>query len=222
MQANEFQVQDLGAVSRVRLTSDSTEVSLSYDGARWRVNDTVTADADLISVLFATLQQATPKRGVARAHQDSIFQHLKSSGVTVSLFDGQELVKRFVAGGNASKTQAYFGDPETGEVFVMSIPGYRVYVSGILELGKDGWRDKFVFNFNWRNFKRLEATWPDLPSDNFAVSMQRGSFGIEGMPEADTAKLNTFLDNVSLLTVDEYFSAPALIDSLRGSEPQAV
>ena len=87
-------------------------------------------------------------------------------------------------------------------------------------MGKDGWRDKFVFNFNWRNFKRLEATWPDFPSDNFAVSMQRGSFGIEGMPEADTAKLNTFLDNVSLLTVDEYFSAPALIDSLRGSEPQ--
>ena len=217
-----FQVEDLRAINRITLASDSADVSLAFDGARWRLNDTLNADADLISVLFATLQQATPKRTVSAAGRDSIFHRLKASGVTVSLFEGVDLVKQFLAGGNASKTQAYFADPESGEVYVMSIPGYRVYVSGILELDTDGWRDKFVFNFNWRNFKRLEATWPDQPSESFVVSMQRDFFGIEGMPEADTARLNTFLDNVSLLTVDQYVSKPKLIDSLKASDPQMV
>lgn len=216
-----FQVEDLNAISRVTLVSDSAEVSLAYDGARWRLNDTLNADADLVSVLFATLQQATPKRAVARVKQDSIFQQLKASGVTVSLFEGQQPVEQFLAGGNRSKTQAYFADPETGEVYVMTIPGYRVYVSGILELDRDGWRDKFVFNFNWRNFKRLEAIWPAQPSESFVVSRQRDFFGIEGMA-ADTARLNTFLDNVSLLTVDEYISKPRLIDSLRAAEPELI
>lgn len=217
-----FQVGDLNAISRVTLVSDSAEVSLSYDGARWRLNDTLNADADLISVLFATLQQATPKRAVARASQDSIFRHLKKSGVTVSLFDARELAKQFLAGGNASKTQAYFADPDTGDVYVMGIPGYRVYVAGIFELAPEGWRDKFVFNFNWRNFERLEARWPDEPAENFTVAMQRNFFGIEGMTEVDTAKLNTFLDNVSLLTVEEYISKPGLIDSLQAAEPQLI
>ena len=217
-----FQVEDLSAISRVTLESDSATVSLAYDGARWRLNDTLNSDADLISVLFATLQQARPKRAVARASQDSIFQQLKTSGVMVSLFEGQQLVKQFLAGGNASKTQAYFADPDTGDVYVMTIPGYRVYVSGILELDANGWRDKFVFNFNWRNFKRLEARWPHQPSESFVVSMQRNFFGIEGMAEADTAKLNTFLDNVSLLAVDEYISIPGLIDSLKAIEPQLI
>ena len=210
-----FQVEDLSTISRVDLASDSSSVSLRYDGGRWRVNDSLTADGNMIRVLFATLQQARPKRGVAKATQDSIFHQLQENGVKVSLYQDDELIKQFLAGGNPAKTIAYFADPESKEIYVMAIPGYRVYVSGILELGPHGWRDKFVFNFNWRNFKSLAVAFPERPSENFTVSMQRDFFGIEGMAEADTAKLNAFLDDVSLLTVDEYIPEPALADSLK-------
>ena len=215
-----FQVKDLSSINRVTLQSDNANISLSYDGSQWRLNDSLAVDRDMISVLFATLQQARPKRAVAQSSQDSIFRELKTSGVTVSLYEGEALREQFIAGGNRAKTQAYFAAPGTGEVYVMAIPGYRVYVSGILELDANGWRDKFVFNFNWRNFKRLEMRWPDEPSENFAVSMQKDFFGIEGMAAADTSKLNTFLDDVSLLTVDAYLSEPGLSDSLQSLQPQ--
>lgn len=215
-----FQVEDLSSINRVTLQSDNANISLSYDGSQWRLNDSLAVDRDMISVLFATLQQARPKRAVAQSSQDSIFRELKTSGVTVSLYEGEALREQFIAGGNRAKTQAYFAAPGTGEVYVMAIPGYRVYVSGILELDANGWRDKFVFNFNWRNFKRLEMRWPDEPSENFAVSMQKDFFGIEGMAAADTSKLNTFLDDVSLLTVDAYLSEPGLSDSLQSLQPQ--
>jgi len=219
VEENLFQVEDLSTISRVTLESDDAVVRLNYDGARWRLNDSLAVDGDMISVLFATLQQARPKRAVARSAKDSVFQELKSSGVTVSLYEGDALRKQFIAGGNQAKTQAYFADPESGEVYVMTIPGYRVYVAGILELEPHGWRDKFVFNFNWRNFKRLDVRWPGKPAENFVVSMHKKAFGIEGMAEADTAKLNSFLDDVSLLTVESYLPEPVLRDSLQLLEP---
>lgn len=214
-----FLVDDLASIDKIELASDTGVITLYYDGTRWRVNDQYHADGDMINVLFATLQQARPKRPVGNLKQDSISRHVMETGVKVSLFHDGNLRKQFFAGGNPAKTQAYFSKPHSGEVYVMTIPGYRVYVSGIFELNEGGWRDKFVFGFNWRNFKSLEVRFPESPSENFTVSMQTDYFGIQSLPEADTARLNTFLDNVSLLTVDEYIYVPGLRDSLLNIVP---
>lgn len=214
-----FRVEDFSRISKVELRSDTSTVTLAFNGSRWRVNDNYDADGNMIRVLFATLQQAVPKRAVASLDNDSIFDYLSNSGINVKLYEGEDLRKEFFAGGNASKTQGFFGDPSTGKVYVMAIPGYRVYVSGILELGVPGWRDKFVFGFNWRNFKSLEAEFLRNPAENFRITMEQEILAIDGLPEADTAKLNTFLDDVSLLTVDEYLSESRLRDSLLNLRP---
>lgn len=214
-----FQVEDFSTISKVALVSGDGGVDLAFNGTRWRINDRYDADGNMIGVLFATLQQARPKRAIARARRDSVFSHLSDSGVKVSLYEGEELRKTFFAGGNKEKTQAFFADPATQEVYVMAVPGYRVYVSGIFELPENGWRDKFVFGFNWRNFKSLEASFRQAPSENFKVSMVKDYFGIEGIASADTARLNTYLDEVSLLTAEEYVSEPGLIDSLGQLQP---
>ncbi len=209
-----FQVEDLKTVSRVELLSDSDSVILAFNGARWEVNGNSNADGNMINVLFATLQQAKPRRMVSRASRDSIYRQLEDSGVKVLLYDGPALQKEFIAGGNSAKTQAFFADPSTKDVYVMAIPGYRVYVSGIFELKESGWWNKLVFGFNWVSFRGLKAEFAENPAQNFTVSMSRDHFGIEGLAETDTAKLNTYLDDVSLLTVDEYVSEPGLKDSL--------
>lgn len=214
-----FRVPELNEISRVELRSDTGLVRLEFDGTRWRVNGQYDANGNMIRVLFATLEQAVPKRPVSRGGRDSVANAIAESGVKVTLYAGEELRKEFFAGGNRAKTQAFFANPTTNEVYVMTIPGYRVYVSGILELGESGWRDKFVFGFNWRNFKSLAAQFPGRPSENFNVAKLDNFFGISGLPEADTSRLNAFLDDLSLLTVEEYLSEPKLTDSLRGLVP---
>ncbi|HEX8039916.1 MAG TPA: DUF4340 domain-containing protein [Chryseosolibacter sp.] len=216
---NAFQVEDLKSITKVELVSGSDSVTLLFDGARWEVNGQSDADGNMINVLFATLQQARPRRMVGRANRDSIYHQLETSGVKVLLYDAGELKKAFFAGGNASKTQAYFADPSSKDVYVMAIPGYRVYVSGIFELKESGWWNKLAFDLNWVNFKGLTAKFPKNPADNFTVSLNRDHFAIEGLAETDTARLNTYLDDVSLLTVDEYVSAPGVKDSLAKREP---
>lgn len=197
-----FKVEDLTRIDQVILTKGENKIDLRFDGSRWKVNNQL-ADRSMIDVLFATLQQAEPKRPVAESIQDSIGRVLVNEGVKVSLYEQGEVRKEFSAGGNAAKTQAYFRSEE-GEAYVIVIPGYRVYAAGIFELDEGGWKDKYVFNFNWRNFQTLKASFPASPENNFEVAMGKNYFEVKGIATADTTKLNDFLDAVSLLTVNQY------------------
>ena len=214
-----FKNYDVKGIDEILLESPEGKISLKYVGARWRVNDQFMANTDMIDVLFATLQQAVPKRPVALSLQDSVSKSLKVSGVKVSLRSAGESKEIFYAGGNSSKTQAFFVNENTEIPYVMTIPGYRVYVSGIFEIAESTWRDRFVFGFNWRNFQRLEVSFHEKPENNFAIAMDDGYFGIEGLTKVDTAKLNDFLDNVSLLVVDDYSPTDASRDSLAKTPP---
>lgn len=198
-----FRQYDTRDIDHVVMESPQGAVSLKYNGARWQVNDQYDADTQMIQVLFATLDQAEPKRALSASMQDSINTVLRQKGVKVTLRTGDDTKAVFYAGGNPQKTQAYFAD-EGGTAYLMAIPGYRVYTSGIFELKEKDWKNKYVFSFNWRNFKNLEARFPQRTADNFSVVQAENYFTISNLASVDTAKLNEYLDKVSLLTVQEY------------------
>lgn len=198
-----FTVEDLKSIDEVQLIGRDT-VDLKYNGSAWVVNDRYRADRNMIQVLFATLQQAVPKRMISGAIKDSVNTLVKHNGTQVVLYQSGVAQKKFIAGGNEKKTMAYFLDPHEDVSYVMNIPGYRVYVSGIFELDESGFRDKYAFGFNWQNFKSLTAEFPGKPSENFTVSIQKDYFAVEGMPNTDTTKLYNYLDDIARLTVDGY------------------
>lgn len=215
-----FRIEDFTVIDKVVLTTNQKPIELKFDGGRWKVNDQL-ADRSMIDVLFAALQQAEPKRPVAESLRDSVNTMLQANGTTVQLYEGENLRKQFIAGGNITKTQAYFKNTEDDVAYVMVIPGYRVYASGIFEMEEHGWKDRYVFNFNWRNFKSLKESYPATPEKDFEVAMGEAYFEIMGMPSADTTKLNDFLDAVSLLEVDKYVKASEVegYDSLVAGPP---
>ncbi len=206
---NLFRVAELENVDEVIMESGGKKVVLKFDGTRWMVNDDV-ADRNMIDVLFATIAQAEPKRPLANALRDSVSNTLRSEGVHVSLFSDGNVVKEFYAGGNPQKTQAYFLGPDATPYYVL-IPGYRVYVSGIFELHESDWRDKYVFGFNWQNFKTMKVSFPDQPEQDFEVSKENNLFGIEGI-KTDTTRLSDFLERIYLLTVDRHISEPVILE----------
>jgi len=215
---NTFQLSDLTAIDEVTLEQGGHKTTLNFDGVRWNVNGEL-ADRNLIDVLFATLQQAKPVRPVANALLDSVSRALQSSAVKVNLKAEGNNALTFFAGGNPRKSVSYFQKEGEQEVYVMVIPGYRVYVSGIFELDKQGWKDRHVFQLNWRNFKSLQATFPESAKDDFKVSFMDNFFSIESMTAVDTTKLNDYLDAVSLFIADEYLDDQETRDRIQGTTP---
>ena len=103
---------------------------------------------------------------------------------------------------------------------LVTLPGYRVDVSAIFRQTTNDWRDKRIFNFNWQNFKSLRATFPS-PEDNFVIQSVNGAFSVEGMP-TDTARMNEYLDAVSLLQADRILSPDRARDSVMQQTPARV
>ncbi len=220
VQKDLYRHANLREVDQVVMKSPSGEVDLKFVENRWRVNGSFPADRNLIEVLFATLQQVEVKRPVARSMNDSIATHLRDNGVLVSLRDDDQPELEFFAGGNPARTLAYFVEKNGSTPHVVVIPGYRVYVSGIFELPAIQWREKLIFDINWTNFRDLAAEFRN-PQGNFVVELNKNTAVIKGVAEPDTARLNTFLDDLSLLTVDQYVETTSSLDSLAGTEPHA-
>ncbi|MDL5047946.1 DUF4340 domain-containing protein [Oscillatoria amoena NRMC-F 0135] len=212
-----FRVKDLSAIDQVVLKSNSGRIELSLAGARWNANGKP-ADGDMVQVLMATLAQAEPRRPASKLTGDSTARALMNNGVLVTLSAGNNVVHSFYAGGNLQKTQAYFLKQGETTPYAMVIPGYRVYVSGIFEVNEAGWLDKRIFNFNWRNFTSLKVTFP-VSTDEYEVTFDGKIFSLAGIA-TDTARLNTFLDDVSLLEADRLEFNEPLRDSLARQKPE--
>ncbi len=218
---NLFKVAEQTKIDRVVLKKADEEIELKYNGSKWMINNSFEADRQLIQVFFATLLQAEPRRPVALKLMDSVHQQIINKGIDVMLYEGELLVKNFKVAGNDRKTETFYELAGTSSPYLVTIPGYRVYVAAIFELTSLDWRDKRIFNFNWQNFKRLTATIRDSGKESFAISFQDKFFGLEDNPKADTTKLNDYLDAVSLVQVKQYLPKGESVryDSLLATTP---
>lgn len=156
-----FKNFDLKTISQITLQKEGDTVNLVYTGARWMVNEKFPADPAMIEVLFATLQQAEPKRPLAATQTDSIGGLLRQKAVKVTLISNGSAVSSFFAGGNNAKNQAYFMQEGESTPYLMNIPGYRVYVSGIFELDESGWREKEYLHLTGGTFGNSMPHFPE-------------------------------------------------------------
>jgi hypothetical protein len=208
-------VPDLANVDRVEMESAQGKVVLRFDGTKWTVNDQYPVDRRSIQVLFGTVENIKPRRPVGEKQLESVRKELQTHGTTVRFYAKDKLLKTYTAGGIPAKAEAWFqvGD---GNPLIVNIPGYRVYSAGVFEQTVNDWRDKRVFALNWRNFKSLTTTFTKDPRETFTISGRNRTFSVEGMSEVDTARVNTYLDDVSLLVGDGFYKQGqrARIDSL--------
>ncbi len=214
-----FAAADQTKIDRVVMESFRGKVKISYDGTAWKVNTKYVADRQLVKVLFATLLQVVPKRPSNEKVKDSISIFLKKNGTHVSLYEGNELIKSFYAGANADRTQTYF-QQGNDLPYLVTIPGYRVDASQVFELDENGWRDKRVFNFNWRNLKNINITYPQDSRRDFKIDLLQNLLSIQDVAIADTTRLSNFVDDLYTLAGDQLITKGKneSIDSLFNQE----
>lgn len=216
-----FRLGDSKEITKVVFTRDTSKIVLEFVNGKWMVNNVYPADRGLVDVLFATMTQAIPKRAAAKRVRDSVLLESKQHGVKAEFFIGENLDKAIQVWGDEELGVTYFTDNQKDMPYVMTIPGYRVFVGGIFVQRVDTWRDKRIFNFNWRNFTSLTTTFPNDAPQSFKASMSERFFSIEGLNNVDTTAVNDYLDAVSLIEGDEIYSlgSSRKYDSLTNTKP---
>ncbi len=201
-----FVYENTNAVDHVTIETQGSLVDLSFSNNQWTVNEKYKADPQRISVLFAILKQVSVRRKIAKSQEVEITNRFKSQGVTISLFEQGQQVKQFQVLGEEAKGLSYMANSADQEKYLVEIPGYKSYLAGLFQLDANGWRNPLVFDINWANLVSVQAGYVDREVRNFTISFNNRDYGIEGM-EADSMKLTDFLDDVSLLYVNDYLSS---------------
>ncbi|MEQ9286782.1 MAG: DUF4340 domain-containing protein [Cyclobacteriaceae bacterium] len=199
--ADMFAVEDTTAIASVRVSAPGHEVELKRNENGWSLNDEYKADPNMVQVLRSILSQVKVQRPVARLNRDEIVSTLEQTGykVSVSFQDGS--VSEFIAGGDNSKKMAFY--LRDNDAYVVQIPGYNHYLSGIFELTPNQWRDRLLFSSTWRSLKSLKLDYANQ-QETLNIYFDKKFLTVENVAKLDTTALMDYLGQYQYFQVNDY------------------
>ena len=217
-----FAVQDTSSLQRLELQQPqgATQV-LERSRVGWQLNNTYTADPQLMRLVLSVLQNVEVKRPVARSQQEEVVQRLQQKGVQVRAYNENGTVKEFTAGGNEEGQISYF--MQNGEAYVVELPGYVSYISGIFGLTENNLRDRTIFRTNHLNFQQLTLEYPGAPED-IKIDFDGARLEVENISQPDSVQLLGFLSLFENLQATGYVNVQEYpeLDSLLQEEPEVL
>lgn len=218
-----FAIADTTQVIGITIESKNKTVAIQRQENKWLLNDEYGVDPGLIYLSMRILNAVQTQRPVSRSNFDALKNELKSSArkVSIALNGGQS--KSFYAGGNAAKTTAYFASDDWSEIYLVTIPGYKSYLSGIFELSPNQWRDRMLFASSWRTIQRLQIDYVDGTTSDLNIFYDKQFLAVEHIAELDTAVLMNYLQPLEFFQVNDYLDQGSFskYDSLLSVEPLA-
>lgn len=121
-------------------------------------------------------------------------------------YERDQLVREFYVWGGNDNHLTYVANAPDEQAYIVEIPGYRSFLAGIFQLDVNGWRNPIVFDINWANLSAVQVMYPEQPESGFHVIYDDPFYKIEEISHTDSLKLTDFLDDLSLLYVNDYLN----------------
>lgn len=198
-----FAMENTMDINKVVFTGNG-EVNLSFENNAWVVNGQYDADPQRINVLFAIIKQISVRRRVSENQLQALDSLFNGSGARVDFYVGADVAKSIEVAGSEEEGLTYARD-DNGDIYLVEIPGYRSYLGGIFALDANGWRNPLVFDINWANLSEVIVSYPNSTNNDLHIVFDDRSLTMKDM-EADSAKLEEYINDVSLLYVNDYLT----------------
>jgi len=214
-----FTVSDTSRISKVQLINEVNSVTLENVNGTWFIDGKEKADPSLIVYIKSVLNRVEITRPVSSKQRVITSDQLKSDGILVKVFDGQEVIKEFYAGGNRSKTKSYFA--QNDKPYIVNVRGYQDYLSGIFKLKAHQWKDRLVFNSSWRSVSKIAVE--RKTDDGFTISFTGKDLTVEGIVPLDTNNMMNYISQYRGFMINEFVVTGQFdrYDSLAQTQPLA-
>ena len=220
---NLFVIADTTQMSGVKIEGSDPEIDIVRGESQWQINGKHKADPQLIYLAQRILNAVETQRPVSKSNAEAIKKELREAGkkVEVKFIDGE--TKTFYAGGNTAKTMAYFANEDLTKIYTVAIPGYKSYLSGIFELSLNQWRDRVLFESDWRTIQKLAIDYADPNLTDLQIAFQGKYLEVNGVAALDTAALMEYLQPLEFFQLNDYLNPGSFpkYDSLKEANPIA-
>lgn len=218
---NLFTVADTAALEKIILRQPGGVVqTLEKRNDYWLLNGEHAADPAIMRLMLSMLNQVQVKRPVARTQQEEVLNTLEEQGVEVELVGATP--GSFVVGGRPDDRISYFATEE--EAYVMELPGYSSYISGLFYLTQSDLRNKLITTLNSLNFQALDVEYPGDTAENVRIRFENNMLGVADVARPDSSILFQYMMIFEPLQISGYYTRgeDPVYDSLLQTPPLAI
>ncbi|MCX2742636.1 hypothetical protein OO013_02100 [Mangrovivirga sp. M17] len=202
---NIFAVSDTSGIDMIVLNSGKGEIIIKNRSGEWYAGNTEIDDA-LRQVLLAVINKVNVKRQIPDSQAEEAMKQLQENGIQVSVFKGDNKVKEFIAGGNENRTISYMAQPDYSEIYIVNIPGYQDYVTGIFGLDRLAWKSKAFYKGDPRTLKSFAI----INNEGDTAVKIKGSgvyFSVKDLNgKLDSTRMDQYLGALFNLRVDTHLN----------------
>ena len=215
-----FMIGDTAQIEKFQFNSQVLDHYFSRQEG-WKINNKFPTDPNLRKMLFTVSNRVKVSRALTGDEKDQLLKRNEEAGTSVTLtVEGREWSYSVV--GNANKTKTYF--IQNQEVYQVDIPGYQDFLASIYELKQDQWRDRLIFNGNWRTIQKMAIIYPEKSNKNVMIRFKDTFYEIDGLDQIDSSAVVAYLNQFEYLQANERISAGFLpaYDSLSQTPPEVI
>lgn len=215
-----FMIRDTTRIEKFQFHSKILDHYFSRQEG-WKLNNKFPSDPNLRKMLFTVSKRVKVSRALTGNEKEQLLKRNEEMGTSVILtVDGVE--RSYSVVGNANKTKTYF--IENQEVYQVDIPGYQDFIASIYELKRDQWRDRLVFNGNWRTIQKMEVIYPEKSDKNLLIRFKETFYEVDDLTQIDSSAVVAYLNQFEYMQANERISigfSPAY-DSLVQTPPEII
>jgi hypothetical protein len=218
---NKFSIIDTAEVQTIRIKGNTISNELNRGSDYWVVNGRYHMDPSMQKVLMSVLHQVRIRRTVPNNDLERIKDDILSNGYQIEITRKDGTKKILLAGGNGISL-SYFMEKDLIP-YIVHLPGYESYVTGIFEVREHDWRDRLIFQTSWLGLKDLSLSYMGDPENSIRILAENNLYNVQGVDKIDTTSLMNYLDEISFFYTDQYIDDGQIpsYDSLKNSEPFA-
>ena len=220
--STQFKIEDTASVAQIIITSASLSNTLERKESGWTINSNEKADENIMRVFLSIMSNVTINRTLKGDLKREVISRSKSEGINVclKLENGEESC--FTALGNPNQTLSYFVKEE--EVYVVELPGYDSYVTGIFEITEIDWQSRLIFSTSLSSFSKAEITYLNHPEWSFTIEPHSNFLFVNELELQDTIMVLDYTEQFAYLQADRFIreGENTEYDSLTDTEPEVI
>ena len=195
-----FAVADTAAITQISFTKNDTTIVLSENSGQWMVDNRWPIEKSWEVNLKAILLRQQVRRTLGESEVELLKDDV-SNWVKVEVYNGEELIQTFRAGGNGTRTQSLI--EAGGEIYATFVPGYDSYLTSIYELGPYEWRDRTLYRGTDGSLRRfhVKAIKEEL-ANTFTIAYSNGAFRNLENEQLNEEQIRNFMRNLNGLYAD--------------------